>query len=1791
MADDLEEEGIIEDWSRQGLWILDLQPSHAGLTALYADHNCITKLDTLHVCPRLQQLSLAHNRLVEITGLSPLTQLTVLNLAANSISSIQGLESLSLLTWVDLSGNSIEDMAGLSACHHLRYLDVSENSISALADLRSLTVLKTLLLHENNISSLTLAPYCLPVSVRTLSLEANSVEDLTQMTSLVFLTQLEQLSVAQNPCVQMTANKEYPCFVLMCLTWFDYRPYLLCCCPSLQVLDGFLVQEAERQQAVWLYQQGYIQHMLPGQHVLMVTYLATVCPLVSAPQLQTQQDACLSRLVSKQQHQQQPLPDNPQLQPPLSSSSSSPSLSSLSRSPLPWSYNRLQTLLRSSQAACDPSVGEARASVVSPRPGDVLNRADSPVHRLTLSSRTDPRAYGTSSLPGGAARKGQDRQDLCVQDLAPDDCDARSNHSQLESESVYLPVGGGNTPTPASPSPVHTTTCLSPSLLQLQARLSISLPHPTSTQPPSSSAPPLSSVSSSPTTASSVSSPRTSVRPPPPTTTTKSSPETKYELKERRVIRPLNQEIVKGKLRTNFPVSVAPQASDAEPRAHTPRADRPPTAHCHDYDDMSLDASHPHHHHQPPSSSSSSSSPHPAAPSPSPSPTPGGGGGGDSAPPAESGDTVVVVPPAAVSLIHRVADFKRSSRHHQQTARHTPPPSGPASSHISTQQQQQQQQQQVTKAGRSRVKALDSNRQTRIELSKMLKCQQNAERLNQHRDRPAPGLQLSTDSGFQSRPASDAVLTDYGEGGHRAASVIQAVWRGYWAREHSLEVVSIRKEIRARRAEDHIVLLRADLDRHKKLYDEEKRLRTLQMEAIRLLYQEVQQLKAQVQGPASNSRPGTADSMLSTGSATLGQSNASTGSNLSDLQRTAELERTCHSLQNQVTALRNTLYDMTDRVLRQDSVELHSLPTTADIDKLKTVRVLECQEGPILSPHMEHQTSACHWSSIPHSLSPYPSEEEEVYFRQVPHHGAPTPPRKLGLQHKSEQSVLLHWLPSRLSMDHTSDPKSSVTGYCVYIDDQPKGTVSNQKTMALVCGLCPSATYKFYIRAVSGVGESYESNIVIARLARGSERQQRLSDSSDSDVLPDSDKDHDSSDVTDKRRLRNKREGRKSRKARSPRSDKKTTAATAAKTSVQVEEGRDRESGGGGGGGQREGRTTPHRQQQEEAAGIPLQAKLHRHRRNSSKEQSELSSLQSDSTPSTTPSRPGEDTQRGGPPTRSTPPSSRSTPPPPPARSTPTKELMQPGAVLTQPDVVRQRRAGSPARDLSFKSPSPSLERKGGDRSSPGSQDGEPRAPSAGMEDAASEIPVVLSETFDVDKAKSYLRNLTTPPPRFPADSPGSAEAGGGGYVKGHQRKRSKDFNAESSGASSHKDRSSPDRTPSSSGQPETPPGEDGARVKHTHRRTRSRDLTTPTSMDEVGRGEEDGGGGGRDKERSNTPVLDARQRTTGSRPSSPMIFDGPPLASTEHREPDSPLAELSRRKTNAENLIQRFRKSPSSSTVSGGKEGEEKVSPQYGNRSRKQSPPVSDSQPDSHEESGRSHSTRSRTRSVGSEHDLMCVEGERKLYTSDILNKLNMTVSKMAESHRLRKRSSEEEPHRRTRHVSESDNDISSDPGSHLPPKAPPVASDSSSGSHSDDNKARHHHRHRRSPSDQRPLTAASASGYSSDQVSGRHTHSPIIMEGGGKKGGSGLRRNASCHAVLPSRPPESQPSPAPEDTASGGGGSSQREEVTNPQESQGNPRSSIRSRSPSPGPNRQPILSGAQLKRHTSDVSKPSS
>lgn len=52
--------------------------------------------------------------------------------------------------------------------------------------------------------------------------------------------------------------------------------------------------------AEWLYSQGKGRAYRPGQHIQLVQYLATICPLTSTLGLQTAEDAKLEKILSKQ---------------------------------------------------------------------------------------------------------------------------------------------------------------------------------------------------------------------------------------------------------------------------------------------------------------------------------------------------------------------------------------------------------------------------------------------------------------------------------------------------------------------------------------------------------------------------------------------------------------------------------------------------------------------------------------------------------------------------------------------------------------------------------------------------------------------------------------------------------------------------------------------------------------------------------------------------------------------------------------------------------------------------------------------------------------------------------------------------------------------------------------------------------------------------------------------------------------------------------------------------------------------------------------------------------------------------------------------------------------------------------------------------------------------------------------------------------------------------------------------------------------------------------------------------
>ncbi|KAM9804896.1 centrosomal protein of 97 kDa [Neosynchiropus ocellatus] len=292
--------GPVLDLSTRGLQKLDAgfmcsEDTHT----LILDSNQIMKLDYLERSPSLQQLSVANNRLVRMMGVSRLTELRVLNLPNNSIGYIEGLRDLPHLQWLNLSGNHIKVIEQLSNCVSLQHLDLSDNNISTVGDLTKLVALKTLLLHGNCITTLRTVPAHLPAHLSILSLAENEIRDLNEVSFLGSLQELEQLSIMANPCVM--ANPLLPSF--------DYRPYIMSWCLSLKVLDGYTVSQKEGLKAEWLYSQGKSRSHRPGQHVQLVHYLATVCPLTSSPALETAEDAKLEKILSKQRFHQKQLLD------------------------------------------------------------------------------------------------------------------------------------------------------------------------------------------------------------------------------------------------------------------------------------------------------------------------------------------------------------------------------------------------------------------------------------------------------------------------------------------------------------------------------------------------------------------------------------------------------------------------------------------------------------------------------------------------------------------------------------------------------------------------------------------------------------------------------------------------------------------------------------------------------------------------------------------------------------------------------------------------------------------------------------------------------------------------------------------------------------------------------------------------------------------------------------------------------------------------------------------------------------------------------------------------------------------------------------------------------------------------------------------------------------------------------------------------------------------------------------------------------------------------------------------
>ena len=78
----------------------------------------------------------------------------------------------------------------------------------------------------------------------------------------------------------------------------------------------------------------------------------------------------------------------------------------------------------------------------------------------------------------------------------------------------------------------------------------------------------------------------------------------------------------------------------------------------------------------------------------------------------------------------------------------------------------------------------------------------------------------------------------------KAATIIQTQWRGHSTRNNDPKVVELKDEVRSLRTEQHIRHLTKELSAAKSALEQERKLRALQMDAIKVLWKEVQMLDA-----------------------------------------------------------------------------------------------------------------------------------------------------------------------------------------------------------------------------------------------------------------------------------------------------------------------------------------------------------------------------------------------------------------------------------------------------------------------------------------------------------------------------------------------------------------------------------------------------------------------------------------------------------------------------------------------------------------------------------------------------------------------------------------------------------------------------------------------------------------------------------------------------------------------------------------------------------------------------------
>ncbi|XP_042874189.1 uncharacterized protein LOC122254532 isoform X3 [Penaeus japonicus] len=269
---------VVLDLCGRRLKRLEKAPANqAFATALVLDNNCLQNLSNLDSYGELERLSIANNQVVRMYWFARMYSLRVLNLPNNCIVQIEGMRELIHLVHLNLAGNKLKSIEGLTNNRTLEHLNLSGNAITHVNDLSMLKSLKELFLHRNRITTLYRCNKYLPSSLIILTLSDNALADLNDLSNLSHLNLLEQVTILNNPCldpIQPTDESGAPIGPPL---GFDYRPYVINWCLNLKVLDGYKVTPKESLKAEWLYSQGKGRGFQVGEHAALVHYLSGVC--------------------------------------------------------------------------------------------------------------------------------------------------------------------------------------------------------------------------------------------------------------------------------------------------------------------------------------------------------------------------------------------------------------------------------------------------------------------------------------------------------------------------------------------------------------------------------------------------------------------------------------------------------------------------------------------------------------------------------------------------------------------------------------------------------------------------------------------------------------------------------------------------------------------------------------------------------------------------------------------------------------------------------------------------------------------------------------------------------------------------------------------------------------------------------------------------------------------------------------------------------------------------------------------------------------------------------------------------------------------------------------------------------------------------------------------------------------------------------------------------------------------------------------------------------------------------